>query len=91
MRSAGIVLGWALFVLSAGSAWLTARAVYGTSSRGFAYMPDMAQSIPYNAFARNPVTRDGKTLQTPVPGTIPRGFQPLRYGATPEEAASSGS
>ena len=55
--------------LSAGGAFLMARAVYGTSDRGFTYMPDMAQSVPYDSFAPNPVTRDGKTLQAPVPGT----------------------
>lgn len=90
MRSAGVVLAWALCVLSTSGAFLMARAVYGTGSRGFAYMPDMAQSVPYDSFAPNPVTRDGKTLQRPVPGTIPRGFQPLRYGATPGDALRAG-
>jgi mono/diheme cytochrome c family protein len=84
------VLAWALFVVSAAGAFLTARAVAGTSSRGFAYMPDMAQSVPYTAFSPNLVTRDRKTLQAPVAGTIPRGFHPLRYGATPEEAVRAG-
>src|SRR5207247_1861059 len=41
--------------------------------RGYEYMPDMARSIPYDSFAANPVTRDGKTLQAPPPGTIARG------------------
>ena len=49
--------------LTAGGALLVARVVYGTSNRGFTYMPDMAQSVPYDSFAPNPVTRDGKTLQ----------------------------
>lgn len=84
------MLAWALCILSAGGAFVMARAVYGTDNRGFAYMPDMAQSVPYNSFAPNPVTRDGKTLQAPVPGTIPRGFQPLRYRATPEDALRAG-
>ena len=90
MRVTAAALAWALFLLSAGGALLMARAVYGTSSRGFAYMPDMAQSVPYNAFSANPVTRDGKTLLAPVRGTIPRGFQPLPYRATPQEALRAG-
>ena len=90
MRRIATGAAWALFVLSAGGALLMARAVYGTSNRGFTYMPDMAQSVPYNAFSANPVTRDGKTLQAPVPGTIARGFQRLPYRATPEEAVRAG-
>ena len=53
-------------------------------------MPDMAYSVPYNTFAPNAVTRDGKTLQPPVPGTVPRGVQPFRYGSTPDEALRAG-
>jgi mono/diheme cytochrome c family protein len=60
------------------------------SKRGFEYMPDMAHSLPYDAFARNPVTRDGKTLQTPVAGTVPRGFLPFHYRRTPEDATRAG-
>jgi mono/diheme cytochrome c family protein len=58
--------------------------------RGYEYMPDMARSIPYDSFAPNPVTRDGKTLQTPAPGTIARGFLPLGYRATPADAVRAG-
>jgi mono/diheme cytochrome c family protein len=90
VRTAAVILAWALCILSAGGAFVMARAVYSADNRGFAYMPDMAQSVPYNSFAPNPVTRDGKTLQAPVPGTIPRGFQPLRYRATPEDALRAG-
>jgi mono/diheme cytochrome c family protein len=57
---------------------------------GLEYMPDMAHSIPYDSFAPNPNTRDGKTLQAPVAGTVPRGFLPLRYGAFPEDAERAG-
>jgi mono/diheme cytochrome c family protein len=85
-----VVLAWALCILSVGGAFVMARALYQTDDRAFAYMPDMAQSVPYNSFAPNPVTRDGKTLQAPVAGTIPRGFQPLRYRATPEDALRAG-
>jgi mono/diheme cytochrome c family protein len=60
------------------------------NERGLEYMPDMARSLPYDAFARNPVTRDGKTLQPPVVGTVPRGFLPFRYRPTTEDAARAG-
>jgi mono/diheme cytochrome c family protein len=60
------------------------------SVRGLEYMPDMTHSVPYDAYARNPVTRDGKTLQPPVAGTVPRGFLPFRYRPTPEDAARAG-
>jgi len=46
----------------------------------------MAYSTPYNSFAPNPVTRDGKTLQPPVAGTVPRGYHPFRYEATSDDA-----
>ena len=54
------------------------------------YMPDMARGPAYKAFAPNPVTRDGLTLQRPVPGTIARGYQPFHYGAGEEEAVRAG-
>jgi mono/diheme cytochrome c family protein len=54
------------------------------------YMPDMAHSIPYDSFAPNPNTRDGKTLQPPVAGTIARGFLPLRYDASSAGAERAG-
>ncbi|HEV8456768.1 MAG TPA: cytochrome c [Methylomirabilota bacterium] len=60
------------------------------SQRGLEYMPDMAHSLAYDAFAANPVTRDGKTLQAPVAGTIPRGFTPFHYAAGTEEAERAG-
>ncbi len=61
-----------------------------TREPGFEYMPDMARSTPYDSFAPNPVTRDGKTLQAPVPGTVPRGFLPTHYQPTPEDARRAG-
>ena len=39
----------------------------------------------------NPMLAGGMTQQMPVAGTIPRGFQPFRYGATLEEAVRAGN
>ena len=58
--------------------------------RAYEYMPDMARSIPYDSYAFNPVTRDRKTLQLPVPGTVARGFLPLGYAATRADAERAG-
>jgi mono/diheme cytochrome c family protein len=57
---------------------------------GLEYMPDMVHSVPLDSFAPNPVSRDRKTLQAPVAGTIPRGFRPFRYGPAAEEAERAG-
>lgn len=49
-------------------------------------LPDMAHSPAYASFSPNPVLPDGKTMQPPVPGTLPRGFVPLHYQAGEQEA-----
>ena len=54
---------------------------------GREYVKDMIDSVPYDSFAKNPVFRDGKTLQAPAPGSIPRGYEPFDYGPGPAEAA----
>ena len=61
-----------------------------TQRRAFEYMPDMVRDPAYKAFAPNPVTRDGLTLQRPVAGTIARGYQPVHYGPGEDEAARAG-
>jgi mono/diheme cytochrome c family protein len=56
----------------------------------YEFIPDMAHSVPYDAYAPNPVTRDGQTLQRPVPGTVPRGsVDPIeaQVAATPKALA----
>ncbi len=56
----------------------------------FEFFPNMAHSARYAAFSPNPNFPDGKTLQRPEPGTIPRGFLPLHYAATPQDAQRAG-
>jgi mono/diheme cytochrome c family protein len=71
----------------------TAIALAGCGSSGrraFEYMPDMARDPAYKAFAPNPATRDGLTLQHPVPGTIARGYHPFHYGPGEQEAERAG-
>jgi mono/diheme cytochrome c family protein len=54
-------------------------------------MPDMARDPAYKAFAPNPATHDGLTLQRPVAGTIARNYQPFHYGSGEGEAARAGA
>ncbi len=52
-------------------------AAFGPKVRlNFEYFPNMARTARYNAFEENPNFSDGMTLRAPVPGTIPRGWQP---------------
>ena len=53
--------------------------------------PDMAHSARYNAFTPNPNFASGETLQAPPRGAIPRGFIPLHYEATPQDAVRAGN
>lgn len=53
-------------------------------------LPDMKYTPAWTAFAANPNFPNGRTLQEPVPGTIPRGELPLYYEATKEDALRAG-
>ena len=53
------------------------------------FLPEMVRSVPYGAYAPNPGFPDGKTLQPPPAGTIPRGWLPLPAGETPEATAQA--
>ena len=54
------------------------------------FFPDMVDSVPYDTYAPNPVTRDGKTLLAPAPGTIARGAKPFHFGNSVSEAERAG-
>lgn len=56
----------------------------------YEFIPQMAHAPRYNAFASNPNFPDGQTLQVPPPGTIARGYLPLHYSATPQDALRAG-
>jgi mono/diheme cytochrome c family protein len=90
VKTKPVILAWALLAALGGAIVVVARASNDTGLRALEYMPDMAYAVPYTTFAVNPAVRDGKTLQRPVPGTVPRGFRPFRYAATPEEALRAG-
>lgn len=54
------------------------------------FLPDMAHAIPGETFAANTVLPGGRTAQPPPAGTIARGFKPLPFSATPEDAIRAG-
>ncbi len=58
--------------------------------RNLEWPTQMEYSPAYLSQTPNPVLPHGMTQQMPVPGTIPRGFQPFHYGPGPEEAARAG-
>jgi mono/diheme cytochrome c family protein len=56
----------------------------------YEFLPQMAHAPRYNAFAPDPNFPDDKTLQVPPQGTIARGYMPLHYAATPQDALRAG-
>lgn len=89
LRSPGVqnLLLLAALAVAAVMAWTIRR---DPARPGFEVMPDMAHSVPFDSFAPNPVFADGKTLQPPPEGTIPRGSLPEHYEATPEDLIRAG-
>lgn len=46
---------------------------------GYAYYPDMTNSVAYESYSSNPNFENNSTLRKPVEGTVPRGFTPMPY------------
>lgn len=57
---------------------------------GWDYFPDMAYSNAYETYSPNEIFEDGKTLQSPVEGSISRDALPFAYGPSPEERTRAG-
>lgn len=60
---------------------------YDRRTTGWEYMGDMTDSPAYETYTANPNFADGKTLQPPVEGTIPRGIKPYPFEKTDEDRA----
>ncbi|WP_297086952.1 cytochrome c [uncultured Draconibacterium sp.] len=58
---------------------------YNRRTTGWQYFEDMVTSPAYESYTANPNFADGKTMQPPVPGTIPRGMVPYAYEKTDED------
>lgn len=54
------------------------------------FLPDMKYSPAYGAYSANPNFEDGRTMQSPVAGTIARGDLPLHFTASKEDALRAG-
>ncbi len=52
----------------------------------YEYLPEMVHAISHESFTANANFADGKTMQAPPEGAIPRGHPPLGYEATEEDA-----
>ena len=63
---------------------------YDRRTTGWDYAGDLIYSKAYETYSPNPNFADGKTMQPPVPGTIPRGFMPYPYKKTDEDRAIAG-
>src|SRR6516165_7670367 len=81
------VLLFLAFVATLGLNWLV-RSRPSEPNREF--IPEMVRTARYNAYSANPNFSDGKTLQRPEPRTIPRGYLPVHFVATPEDASRAG-
>ena len=62
----------------------------GRNVTGWDYFPDMFYSTAYESYTRNPNFKDGMTMRTPVPGTVPRGFTPFNYTIDAESRKLAG-
>lgn len=60
---------------------------YNRRTTGWEYGGTMAHSKAYESYTPNSNFADGKTMQPPVKGTIPRGIIPYAYKKTDEDRA----
>lgn len=58
---------------------------------GWDFFPDMFYSTAYESFTKNPNFKDGMTMRTPVPGTVPRDFMPFNYTIDAESRILAGT
>lgn len=76
-----------LLIASVSASWLMSP---DPAKPNFEFLPQMAHAPRYNAFSANQNFANGATIQRLEPGTIPRGFMPLNYTATPPDALRAG-
>ena len=60
---------------------------YTRKTTGWDYVDDMIVSEAYETYTPNPIFADGKTMQPPVEGAIPRGMIPYPYEKTDSDRA----
>ena len=88
MKAAGFrKINFVLIVIPVFLLWSCDRT---RNEKGYEYFPDMAHSWAYETYTPNPVFRDGKTMQSPPKGTVPREMIPYQFPATPEGRIAAG-
>ncbi len=68
-----------IFVLLLLASALISSCDYNRHSPGWQYFDDMVKSPAYETYTPNPNFDDGKTMQPPVDGSIPRGMVPYPF------------
>jgi hypothetical protein len=58
---------------------------YNRRTTGWDYAGDLINSNAYETYSENPVFKNGRTMQPPVEGTIPRDFMPYEYHKSDED------
>ena len=79
-------LNWLLLTALVGSVALNGVLRPRPAQLNLEFMPEMVRTPRYNAYSPNPNFADGKTLQSPVEGTIARGQPPLHLTSSPQDA-----
>lgn len=83
-------LNWVLLLAVIGVFALTWSLEPDPTKRNFEVLPGMVSAVPYESFTANPVLAGGATMQLPPTGAIARGYAPLHFEETPEEAERAG-
>jgi mono/diheme cytochrome c family protein len=84
-------LNCVLFLVFLGTLGLLWMAERDPAERNFDFLPNMVRSVASDTYSPSAQFADGKTLQLPQPGTIPRGLMPLHYRTVPEDAVRAGT
>lgn len=63
---------------------------HNRNTTGWQYFDDMVKSPAYESYTPNPNYADGKTMQAPPEGTVPRGFMKYPYAKTDEDRLTAG-
>ena len=81
MNSHKLLILWASFIM------VMTACDYNRKTTGWEYFKDMSHSPAYESYSPNPNFSDGKTMQMPVEGTIPRELIPYPYQKNDQDRA----
>jgi mono/diheme cytochrome c family protein len=81
---------WMPFAVGSCVLWAVSACNAKGDEPGIIVLPNMVESIPFDAYDPNPVTPLGQTLLRPPLGTVPSGWPIFAFGPGPDEAARAG-